>query len=503
MTTVDPDLVRLTDQQVIAGATPVKRVFLEASPGSGKTTVAAQRFGAQRYTPSLTTSGRTDDRSVTAVSFTRSATWELHRRVRQTWGPSALRWPHRIVTLDTLLYDLFVHLLDTGHVRWPGGHRRLEVHDSWKVLADEKWRFVVVGLRLRGPDVRVVRTRVLIGASRVSPDDYEAAINAGKCTHEDVREVLGQALASQDAVDALVARLAATTRALIVDEVFDANALDIAVLELAARAGVAITAIGDPWQALYGFRGAKPDAVPGLVARTGMTHLPLSQSFRWRSDEQRLLADALRAGVGVTLPTDSNSGRGSVDVVLACWWQHLWDVGPHVLPMAYGSAKGNPPEAAATLLLNHLTRSVFGEDATYLADALTTLRIADPETPRQLEDALQEVIDTLRTPGKPALVAAYNQLVATVRTVSPRAFPAARANYTKRLDVLRSRLAYDGQLVPGMTTHQAKGREWDHVGVRLRDADAHRLNAGLTYSEEPHRQLYVACTRARIRTVAV
>jgi DNA helicase-2/ATP-dependent DNA helicase PcrA len=503
VTTVDPGLVRLTDQQVVAAATPLTRVFLEASPGSGKTTVAAQRFGAQRYNPSLTTLGLIDDRSVTALSFTRSATWELHRRVRRTWGPAALRWPHRIVTLDTLLYDLLVHLLDTGQVRWPGGHRRLEVYDSWKVLADETWRYVEVGLRLRGPDVQVVRTWVLKGASRVSPIDYEAAIAAGKCTHEDVRDVLDQALADQDAADALVARLAATTRALIVDEVFDANALDIAVLDLAARAGVAITAIGDPWQALYGFRGAKPDAIPGLVARTGMAHLPLSQSFRWRSDEQRLLADGLRGGASVTLPADPNNGRGSVDVVLACWWQHLWDVGPHVLPLAHGSAKGNPPEAAATLLLNHLTRIVFNEDATYLADALTTLRITDPETPRHLEAELQDVLDMLRTPGKPALIAAYNQLVQTVRTVSSRGFPAPRANYTKRLDVLRNRLAYDGELIPGMTTHQAKGREWSRVGVRLREADAHRLDAGLTHSEESDRQLYVACTRARMRTVAV
>ena len=70
------------------------------------------------------------------MSFTRSATWELRQRIRQSWGPSALNWPHRVVTLDTLIYSLLEYLLETGQIRWPGGHRRLDVRDSWKVIAD-------------------------------------------------------------------------------------------------------------------------------------------------------------------------------------------------------------------------------------------------------------------------------------------------------------------------------------------------------------------------------
>ena len=180
-----------------------------------------------------------------------------------------------------------------------------------------------------------------------------------------------------------------TVRALIVDEIFDANSLDIAVIELAARV-CPVTVVGDPWQALYGFRGARPDEVPGLLARTGMVRLPLSVSFRWRTEEQRQLADRLRAGEGVTLPSGPED---DVDVVLACQWKQLWETGAHVLPLAYGSAKGNTPEAAATLLLNQLTRTVLGENATYLSDALATLGITDPDAPRRLEPALQDVIE--------------------------------------------------------------------------------------------------------------
>lgn len=130
----DPALDVLTDEQLVAAATSMPRVFLKSAPGSGKTTVAAQRFGALRYMPRVLRDGRRDHRAVVAVSFTRSATWELHQRVRRSWGPTALTWPHRICTLDTLVYDLLQDLLLCGLVRWPGGHKALEVHDSWKVL---------------------------------------------------------------------------------------------------------------------------------------------------------------------------------------------------------------------------------------------------------------------------------------------------------------------------------------------------------------------------------
>jgi DNA helicase-2/ATP-dependent DNA helicase PcrA len=54
-----------------------------------------------------------------------------------------------------------------------------------------------------------------------------------------------------------------------------------------------------------------------------------------------------------------------------------------------------------------------------------------------------------------------------------------------------------------MTVHQAKGREWNLVGVALQDSHIEHLQRGLSSAESLHRQLYVACTRARDRTVAI
>jgi len=113
------------------------------------------------------------------------------------------------------------------------------------------------------------------------------------------------------------------------------------------------------------------------------------------------------------------------------------------------------------------------------------------------------VIETLTSGGKAALNAAYQSLVRAVKSESPRKFPKPHWKYTERLDLLRDRLAYSGQLIAGMTAHQAKGREWDYVGVRLSEEERATLAAGLRVDNERHRQLYVACTRARFSTTSV
>ena len=124
----------LTAQQRHAASTREKNIFIEAGPGTGKTTVSAQRFGVHRFAAAY----RHDARAVVAVSFTRSATFNLRRRVQRLWGTEALAWPHRIVTLDTIMSDLLHVLLRAGLVEWPDakklwpdGDVKLDVRDSW------------------------------------------------------------------------------------------------------------------------------------------------------------------------------------------------------------------------------------------------------------------------------------------------------------------------------------------------------------------------------------
>ncbi|MYV53729.1 UvrD-helicase domain-containing protein [Streptomyces sp. SID3212] len=485
-------LDRLTPEQLIAAGTPLTRLYIEAAPGSGKTTVSAYRFGVQRFALA------SDPRAVVAVSFTRSATAELRARVRSTWGRAAINPPHRIVTLDTVVYDLLAHLLHTNKLRWPGGHTELEVLDTWKAHYPTRYTTREPVVELEGRQIVTAHTYRHAKGNHLGQHDFETAVNDGQCTHDNVRAILEQALSVPDITGCLIDYFATTTRALIVDEIFDANSLDLAVVELAAQAGLHITVVGDPWQALYGFRGARPDLVPTLIERAEMATLQLTASFRWRTSHQEDLATALRRSEPTTVPSAVLDG---VDVVLAREWKPLWNTDPRVLPLAFRSASGNTQEAASTLLLNRLTRSAFGEHATYVTDAAATLRL-DEDARARLEPRLDAIL--ARLADKEDLTGTLADLTAAIATESSARIPGKHPSQIERLRQLRTRLLHPfDDLILGLTTHQAKGREWDAVAVRFEASDTRALHVGLDRDNEDHRKLYVALTRARRRSLAV
>lgn len=402
------------------------------------------------------------------------------------------------MTLDTLIYELLRSLLGARLIAWPGGHTALNVRDTWKVLVEHEWTRSVAQVYLFDEGV-AVRTTYDEFASRPVVSAFEEAIVCGICTHDDVRRVLQFALKKPELSIFLREYIVRTTRALIVDEVFDANELDIAVIELAAHAGVDVTLIGDPWQALYGFRGARPDLIPGLLKNADVRTLKLTKSFRWRTHGQSQLAEDLRLERPVVLETIASEELLDLpaNVVLAPLWEALWSAGTNVLPIAWGSAKGNIVEAATTTLLNQCTTVLFATKATYLDDALSTLGI-DDSVLRALEPGLTGVLELIEAAdGKEDWRTAYDAMVGVLAGVCTVTFPKVHANYIARLKLLQPRLRSEGRVIAGMTIHQAKGREWDNVACRLTDAEVAALATGLTRASEKHRQLYVACTRAR------
>lgn len=452
--------------------------------------VSATRFGALRFA-----SG--DDRGVLALSFTRAATAELARRVKRLWGPTCLRWPNRIETLDKLLLDLLSDLLVENLVVWPGGTTTLDVFDSWAALGRQEWSSIQYRFRATG-NVLSVHLHYGTSASRVPGTAILPLIEAGLCTHDDVRAVMAWALARPDCQERVQLRLSQSLRAVIVDEVFDANELDLRLIEMMLAANVDTTLVGDPWQALYVFRGATPAAVPQLLARHNFHRTALTKSFRWRTAAQAELASSLRAGEAVAV--EAASELEPLDVALSSTWKPLWELSEAILPLAFGSFKGGYEEAGATVLLNHFALRTVNEPATYLRDALRALAI-DAAQLHTIDGALESVLDRLRDPGSSALRDAYAGLCEAIHSLSPRRLRPAHAAHTGRLKLLGARIRGDSLLIPGFTVHQAKGREWDRVGVKLEEAEAVRLRTGLRIEEETDRRLYVALTRARSHTV--
>ncbi len=487
--------LRLTDEQKAAVGAPDQRLFIEAAPGTGKTTVAAERFGVLRFT-----GPPHPEQSTTAVSFTRSATSELHRRVAVRWGSRALDWPNGVVTIDALICNIVQHLLRAGVIRWPGEHTSLQVLDDWRGHRGYRWLEVGSFRRVATIDVNGLVTSRSVpmrqaGLAIGSRDDFQSHLAAGRCTHEVVREVLGTALAVSATRDAIRRHLLGLVANLVVDEVFDANPLDLALVALVCETHIAITLVGDPWQALYGFRGATPELVPALLRDSGFATLPLSLSFRFQTDEMRQVSADLRERRPVSLARESDC-----DVVLASVWDRLWHGPDHVLPLSFGR-RTNKTDAAAIVLLDYLVYSRFGQHAIFLPEALVLLDL-DPELYRsQGASVLSSVAETLAKPDSDAPTRALKALRGVMRSLgAPRRPPSSSGDSEQRqIDRLRGlslRLRAGRPLVPGMTIHQAKGREWRHVGVRFSDAEAARLASGLDPAVEGDRALYVALTRA-------
>ncbi|MET9878557.1 3'-5' exonuclease [Actinacidiphila glaucinigra] len=183
-------------------------------------------------------------------------------------------------------------------------------------------------------------------------------------------------------------------------------------------------------------------------------------------------------------------------------WKLLWEAGPHVLPLAYGSTTGHIHEAACTLLLSELTQRTFGERATFHNDALITLGIGH-EAAQRLRSPLQAIVaDLASTAGTAEIWTSLNTVVANE---TDRPLPRRRNHtHTARLENLRARLHVPAsRLVLGLTAHQAKGREWDRVGVRLTPQERETVRQGLSSDSEDHRKLYVALTRGKQITTAV
>ncbi|MEV0702241.1 UvrD-helicase domain-containing protein [Saccharopolyspora sp. NPDC050389] len=346
------------------------------------------------------------------------------------------------------------------------------------------------GVKIRRPDYN-------IGAKK----HFEDHLAAGRCTHAEVRQVISAVLRNNQLRDEVANYLTATTKAIIVDEVFDANELDLDLVRLAASAGISTTVIGDPWQALYDFRGARPDLVPQLVKQEGFKPFPVAASFRFKTPDMIRVAEAARSERSVALDT-INDPTGC-DVVLAHKWDNIWSGPDCVLPLSFGRLD-NQTDAAIALLLDRLVKGHFAHSAIYADEAAALLGL-NPESLRADGAILASVLETLRPGTAHAASTAITELRQALRELgSPRQLrrmPEEGELVQRNRLLALARRMNQPHLVAGMTVHQAKGLEWPVVGVRLTAAESARLAAGLKQDRFDDRVLYVALTRASKRVV--
>lgn len=489
--------LRLTDEQVLASASDERLVNIISGPGSGKTTVSAARFG---YLHHRDPDGR---HGVLGLSFTRSAVGELRSRISARWGYRAVELPNLVTTFDDFHVRVLHHLLDLGLVTWPGGHKRLTVVDDFRGIHAD-YRFLKVGSYRRyagcGEDGAVDSRSERVpepkyGFGRVAP--HREVLNSGTSSHDDVRRALRTALRNvSGARDAVVSWLDANYRHVVVDEIYDADELDIFTCVAVTDTKSSLTIVGDPWQALYNWRGATPEKVQTILLDT-LPFTPYEQrrSFRFATDQTIELARALRAEEGVSVPPVPST---SVDVALGRRWAALWSVGENVLPIAFRTVS-NLTDAALNLLLDEVTRAKLGRKSFGRQSALVHLGMVEGDLEELQRAHFRPVLVEL-VAGMPARDA-LEMVRDAANAVSPRSRPtrlrpANEAERVAELERLRLRLM-QSDLIPGLTVHQAKGCEWSRVGVVISRANEATLSTGLTSTQPEHCVLYVALTRAK------
>lgn len=490
----------LTDEQRHIAASRAKLVFVEAVPGSGKTTVAAERFGVLRYGQM-----KADPRGIVAVSFARSAVAELKHRIRRRWGARTIAPPNAVTTMDGLHRDVVGFLLRTRRLEWPGGIVAPKLIDSWArqrgasristtAPRNQRWELALDGTRL-AVEYRAVDAPCW-GMPYAKRQDFVESLMDGVCTHDEIRQLVGLALGRPELRDAIDDYLARSMAHLVVDEAFDLNGLDTLLVRRAIASGVGITLVGDPWQALYEWRGARPDLVDLLLRDHAFTTLPMHQSFRFKRAQTRQLAADLRDGHGVTIAPS----HGTADVVLASEWEHLQTAGLDVIPLSFGQLDCQT-DASLTLLLDAVVRARLGVRALNLTEALRCLR-RDEENLN-----IEKVLSMLRDPAISIDdVMEPLRLATKVGNTRRPSLPAKRIpSRLTRLSLLRDWLTADREYIAGVTFHQAKGREWASVDVALDGHAVAIVAGGLTHTDEDHRKIYVGLTRAshstRLRTI--
>ncbi len=257
----DPVTGGLNEQQLAAVTHPGGHLAIVAGPGSGKTRTLTCRIAY------LVRTGRAEPSSVLAVTFTNRAAREMEQRLGEMLGPGG-----DIPTVSTFHAFCFRLLTERG--------------GAAPVVIDEYDRQLLAGKVIRqakdeGMELNINAAGLLdmIAAAKqamIMPDDDPSAVAlridqsvfsrlyagyqnmlaaCGACDYEDmICNVVKLLEQDEDYRKSVQGRF----RFLLVDEFQDLNHAQYRLVRALAGPGVEVFIIGDPDQAIYGFRGASP-----------------------------------------------------------------------------------------------------------------------------------------------------------------------------------------------------------------------------------------------------
>jgi len=274
------------DQALVLGAFEVPALLVVAGPGTGKTRTLSHAIAWGIRERGV------DPRAVVAVTFTQQAGAELAARLAGLLDGQARAAGVRVGTFHALCHDL----LRRHHAaaQLPPDFTVLDADQAlatFKAVASGHDLLPPNGQRgLAGDWARLARRRAAGGAPSGRSGDRSERV-------EQLWLAYRQHLAGLGVVDfdGLLERAAdllsgdlllrhaevAPLRLVAVDEYQDVNARQETLLRLLTSGGARLVAIGDPDQAIYGFRGADPGHLLGFERRwPGSRRVRLTRSYR-------------------------------------------------------------------------------------------------------------------------------------------------------------------------------------------------------------------------------
>jgi len=230
-----------TDESILAGLDPSQReaaqapgpLLILAGPGTGKTRTLTRRIAvsvAERGVP---------PEACLALTFTRRAAVEMRERLAVLLPTQAGR------LMITTFHGLGLTILRE--------HAERAGLDPDFAVADEKAR-LAVAVEEAGSMAAGRRLLAEVARDPGAAGDFARVLASRGLVDFDGLIALPLAMLRQD--PALAATLAARWRSISVDEYQDTDAAQYALLRLLAGDGSGLAVIGDPDQAVYGFRGA-------------------------------------------------------------------------------------------------------------------------------------------------------------------------------------------------------------------------------------------------------
>ncbi len=285
-----PAPATLNKAQIAAVNYPGLYLLIIAGPGTGKTHTLISRIA--KTAVRCVSGGK-----ILAITFTNKAAEELRERIVAQCGENALNSIfagtfHRFCL--TLLRD---YAAEAGLPQ----NFRIASDDERLAAAARAWPFSTHSQR-RAKLEAISKHR----AGALCPEGGDTAIykkelrSAGLLDFDDLLEEAVRLLASSATAAGNVRKM---YRHIFVDEYQDINAIQHDLLMHLAKDGVTLTAIGDPNQAIYGFRGSDvrffdrfADSFPGAVT------MFLSENYRTAANILEACGHVISAGQAASVP---------------------------------------------------------------------------------------------------------------------------------------------------------------------------------------------------------